>query len=206
MGAYGSPELNYNNIPSYDKNMIFCSKCGVRYSKKLGKCPQCGKKCPRPIYNKWWFWCFVVFVVLFLYANLNPVSEMPSTPSSEINEQPSMSKEEYIDKCEEISYTDVARTPNAHIGKYAVFTGKVIQIQENGNYIMLRVNVSEGKYGLWEDTIYIDYQRKSNNENRILENDIVTIYGKMNGIKTYETVLGNQVSIPHLLAEYIEIN
>ena len=54
--------------------------------------------------------------------------------------------------------------------------------------------------------LYIDYKRKSDMESRVLENDIITVYGIMNGIKTYTSVFGNQISIPYLLAEYVEFN
>ena len=71
--------------------------------------------------------------------------------------------------------------------------------------MILRVNVTEGEYAIWDDTLYIEYKRKSENESRILEDDIIIVYGKMNGIKNYQAVMGNQISIPYLLAEYIDI-
>ena len=88
----------------------------------------------------------------------------------------------------------------------ATFKGKVIQVQESGKRVVLRVNVTQGEYGLWEDTIYVDYQRKTDTESRVLEEDIITLYGEIKGIKDYTAVFGNQISIPHLIAEYIDIN
>ncbi len=206
MGAYGSPELNRHTSPSYEQNMIFCSNCGARYSKKIGKCPQCGKKHAQPFYNKWWFWVLIVLVLFAFYPNPNNGNRIEKTPTYvPKNEQSTISKEDYKANCQTISYSDAARNPNNYIGKYVIFTGKIVQVQENGTNSMLRMNVTQDKYGIWKDTLYIDYQKKSSDESRILENDIITAYGKMNGIKSYESVLGNQVSIPHLIAEYIEI-
>ena len=58
---------------------------------------------------------------------------------------------------------------------------------------------------MWDDTIYDDYKRKDDNESRVLDDDIVTVYGEIKGIKDYRAVLGNQISIPHIEAAYIDI-
>ena len=79
-------------------------------------------------------------------------------------------------------------------------------MQESGEDVMLRVAVTEDEYGIWDDIVYVDYERKYENESRILENDTITLYGEVNGIKKYTAVFGNEISIPHILAEYIVIN
>jgi antitoxin component YwqK of YwqJK toxin-antitoxin module len=114
-------------------------------------------------------------------------------------------KNTYIAQCNIYSYKDIARNPSNFRGKYAVFTGKVIQVQESGRRVILRTNVTKGEYGFWSDTIYIDYTRWNDDENRILEDDIIKIYGELNGIKTYDTILGGEASIPWLIGKYIEI-
>lgn len=202
MGAYGSPDLskaeqNTNNI---EKNLIYCEKCGFRFSKKIKKCPQCRTKHSHRFYNKWWFWLFVVIVIFAFYPAQNNIENINIQ-----SEQTAISEDEYKSNCETVNYADVARNPNNYIGESVVFKGKVVQVQENGNNVILRVNVTEGEYGIWDDTLYIEYKRKSENESRILEDDIITVYGKMNGIKNYQAVMGNQISIPYLLAEYIDI-
>lgn len=202
MGAYGSPDLskveqNTNNI---EKNLIYCEKCGFRFSKKIKKCPQCRTKHSKRFYNKWWFWLFVVIVIFAFYPAQNNIEDVNIQ-----SEQTAISEDEYKSNCGTVNYTDVARNPNNYIGESVVFKGKVVQIQENGNNVILRVNVTEGEYGIWDDTLYIEYKRKSENESRVLEDDIITVYGKMNGIKNYQAVMGNQISIPYLLAEYIDI-
>ncbi len=202
MGLYGSPDLSRvdQNTSGIEKNLIYCEKCGFRFSKKIKKCPQCNKKHSQRFYNKWWFWLFVVLVIFAFYPAQNNIEDINIQ-----SEQTIISEDEYKANCGNVNYTDVARNPNNYIGENVAFKGKVIQIQENGNNVMLRVNVTEGEYGIWDDTLYIEYKRKSKNESRILEDDIITVYGKMNGIKSYQAVMGNQISIPYLLAEYIDI-
>lgn len=215
MGAYGSPDLSgyeQQNNNSYEKKLwVYCEFCGFKFSKKLKKCPQCGKKHSQRFYNKWWFWLFFVLVILSCNSSKKDI-EKPTLQSEHTietektqKEQSTISEDEYKASCVKLNYADIARNPNNYIGENAVFQGQVVQVQEYGKNVVLRVNVTKGEYGIWDDTIYIDYKRKSENESRILEDDIITVYGKMNGIKDYETVWGNQVSIPYLLAEYIDI-
>jgi len=209
MGVYGSPELLPNNSDSSNdiitKNMIFCIYCGFKYSKKLKKCPQCRKKHAQPFYHKWWFWIIALIMVCNIFSSPNS-NESSNTVSEVDNEQVVISEEEYKASCNSISYVDIARNPNEYVGQKAVFSGKVIQVQESGKRVVLRVNVTKGEYGIWDDTVYVDYQRKDDNESRVLEEDIITMYGEIKGIKDYTAVFGNQISIPHLKVEYIEIN
>ena len=112
--------------------------------------------------------------------------------------------QEYKSSCTAgYSYKELARDPNTYVGKNAEFTGKVIQVSEGLGSTVMRVNVTQGKYS-WDDTLYVTYTPKDG-ESRILEDDIITIYGEMQPLKTYTTVMGASVSIPAIDAKYIEI-
>lgn len=100
-------------------------------------------------------------------------------------------------------YTELARDPDTYVGKNVKFVGEVIQVSEGSGSTIMRVNVTKGKYG-WDDTMYVTYTPKSG-EPRILEDDIIAIYGEMQPIKTYTTVMGADVSIPAIDAKYIDI-
>lgn len=115
-------------------------------------------------------------------------------------------REEYIASCESFSYKDIARQPDSFIGKRAQFKGQVVQVQEGyGDSVVMRVDVTKGDYGLWDDTIYVEYERNAPDEPRVLEDDIVILYGELNGIKTYTTVLGSSLSIPQMKVKYISL-
>lgn len=127
-------------------------------------------------------------------------------------EKPTESKEKYIESCKEYGYKDIARKPNNYKGKRAKFEGQVVQVQESYGTVVLRVNVTkeenefaEGGY-LYSDTIYVEYKYKDDNEDKILEDDIVTLYGTLNGTKTYTSIVNSDVTVPYLKAEYVEIN
>ena len=103
-----------------------------------------------------------------------------------------------------IPYRDLARNPDNYKGKNVKYTGEVIQVQEDGNMVGLRVNVTKNSYG-YEDTIYVIYN-KGIIEGRVLEDDIITLYGKSMGLLTYKTVLGAEMSIPQVIASIVELN
>lgn len=116
----------------------------------------------------------------------------------------------YKDSCKKYSYNDIARAPDKYKGNLAKFTGEVIQVQQTSLYgyiyYTLRVNVTKnGKYySYYSDTVYVTYSADTNAP-RILEDDIITMYGELDGEKTYTTVMGASVTIPKFNAEYIDI-
>lgn len=121
-------------------------------------------------------------------------------------EKAKKAKKDYIASCKTYKYKDIARNPDKYYGKRAKFKGEVVQVIEGYLDITLRVDVTKGKYGIYTDTMYVVYTPKSSTESRILEDDIITIYGELAGIETYETVMGAKVRIPRIDAEYITIN
>lgn len=107
--------------------------------------------------------------------------------------------------CQGYSYEEISRNPDNYKGLPAVFTGEVAQVMESSysSTITLRVNVTQGEYGWWDDTIYVTYTMPEG-RGRILEKDIVTIYGTLDGLESYTAVLGNTITIPRVKAKYIE--
>lgn len=110
----------------------------------------------------------------------------------------------FKESCNYYTYNEIARNPEKYIGEKAVFTGEVIQTIEDGNRYILRVDVTPTRYS-WTDTVYVYYTKRDSSEGRILEDDIITMYGELTGTTTYETVMGASVTIPAMLASYIEI-
>lgn len=147
----------------------------------------------KPFYKKWWFWAIVVLGVIII------VGSNGSNPSDLID----LPEDEYKAQCQVYTYDEIARHPEQYEKKLAKFTGKVVQVIRDGNNLQLRVNVTM-KYGsYYEDTMYV-YYTVSNNNN-ILEDDIITMYGELRGIKTYETVLGAEMSIPLIYVKYVDV-
>lgn len=106
-------------------------------------------------------------------------------------------KDAYIKQCKTYVYKKIQRKPSKYEGKKIKISGTVIQVSEGWfDSVTLRVEDSNG------DVWYINYSY-SDNEDKILEDDKVTIYGECKGTETYVTVLGGTVTIPAVEAEYI---
>ena len=109
-------------------------------------------------------------------------------------------KEDYIADCSTPSYDDVARNPDNYEGRKVKISGSVIQVSESflnifdTNSVDFRVETPEG---IW----YVTYSRPEG-ESRILEGDYITCYGECDGVTTYISVLGSNVTIPKLIMKY----
>ena len=114
-------------------------------------------------------------------------------------------KQEYMNSCKEVVYKEVERRPNSFKGENVKFYGKVVQVSEGLlNSVTLRVATSIDGY-IDEDIWYVTY-KTSDDEDRLLEDDYVTVYGECDGVTSYTTVLGAQVTIPSVKAKYITID
>ena len=106
-----------------------------------------------------------------------------------------------------IPYDDLFRNNEEHVGKVVRYVGKVVEVQENVCILCdnpgyhLRVEVNKGSYGLWDDPIWVEYMGTE----RFLEDDIVTVWGVVDGLKKYIAVLGNQITIPQITALDIQL-
>ena len=71
----------------------------------------------------------------------------------------------------------------------------------------LRVNITkEGTYTTYyKDTVYVKYYPEEG-EDKILEDDIITLYGIAQGDYTYTSALGTPITLPYIYGKYIEIN
>ena len=105
----------------------------------------------------------------------------------------------YKNECKTLPYNDVERNPKTYKGQKAKVTGKVIQAQE-GWFDSVTLRVQDNNDDIW----YVTYTM-GKNESRILEKDIITVYGTCEGVETYTTILGSSVTIPAIEAKYIDI-
>lgn len=113
------------------------------------------------------------------------------------------SEKEFKASCQYYTYEQLARNPKDYIGKPVVLVGQVIQVMENDDEVQMRVNMTEEDL-YWQDTVYVTYIRKSANESRILEDDVITLWGVSDDTITYDTVLNSTVTVPYIEAAYIE--
>lgn len=125
-------------------------------------------------------------------------------PTEELTEATTSAKE-YKSSCKTIPYKDIARQPMKYMGENVVYTGQIVQVGKESDYLYYaRINVTKDEYGYYDDTMYVCYELEEN-EPKFLEDDIVTFYGECKGEISYESVLGNEITIPAVYAKYIEL-
>lgn len=126
-------------------------------------------------------------------------------------EEEQQEKQEFIEGCSTIDFDTLSRNPDKYKGNNYEFTGQVVQVSESwGDTVNLRINVTKVTYQYiddeyWEDTIYATVEIPEG-EDRILEDDIITIWGTCDGLYSYTSVLGSSVSLPKIDVKYYSIN
>lgn len=134
-----------------------------------------------------------MFIVLS-FGRADPVNVQPQTVKGTPVPAPTFS--EARNEVIYISSDSLFRTVDQYLGEYAYYRGQVIQTQSfSNNEYLLRVNVTEGEFGIWTDDIRLDYQGE-----RLREDDVMEFIGQVQGMWQYQAVMGNSREIPHLSA------
>lgn len=109
--------------------------------------------------------------------------------------------------CSTYTYKEMARNPDSFKGTNVKLTGEVIQAIYGDISTELRVNITkEGTYSTWyTDTIYVIYYPEEG-EGKILEDDIITLWGTSQGDISYVSTIGATITLPCVYAKYVTIN
>jgi DNA-directed RNA polymerase subunit RPC12/RpoP len=207
----------------------FCSNCGTQVEDTAQFCSKCGSKIslepnpqqqsPVPVVpdsktstttDKWksagkWIaiCCGGAIICVVIAAFVYGMAGGSTSGASGVSSTPTLSIADIKSQAQIIPYTSLMRNPDTYKGSIVYFRGKILQVQQksNNNYI-LRIATKEDSYlGYYDNVIYVDYY----SSNRVLEDDVVDIWGKFVGLKTYQAVLGNDITIPEVNALHYEM-
>lgn len=93
-----------------------------------------------------------------------------------------------------VPYDTLARNTESYVGRTIKVSGDVVQVIEGmGERADLRVRVTDG------DIVLVHYAGA-----RLLVGDTITLYARVDGRITYETVLGARLTVPELTALLVE--
>lgn len=98
-----------------------------------------------------------------------------------------------------ITYEELARTPDDFEYKKVKFSGKVVQLIEGDASNTIRFAVNSN----YDNMLYCEYD-KSIVSARILEGDIITIYGTSYGLFSYQSTMGGKITIPAVVIDKID--
>lgn len=104
----------------------------------------------------------------------------------------------YKKQATRISYGNLMREPEKYEGQVVTFVGEIFQKINDREYLL---NTKYDEFlGYYDDKIYL----KSKKNYKILEKDIIRIYGTFKGLFSYTTVLGDEVEVPYIEIEVVE--
>ncbi len=92
----------------------------------------------------------------------------------------------------QITYAHIKKNADRYSGQNWAFTGKVLEIQESGNYTIARIGI--GAYGM--DAIWIEAPFTTD----FIEQKKVFVVGEIRGMKSYTSQAGWEITIPEIRA------
>lgn len=179
---------------------IICKHCGAEIAKSAKVCPHCGGKNKKPVFKRVWFWLLLIVLVFLILAIAGSGNQYKLSDDSS-----NMSEADYKSACEEVTYKELAKNADKYEGKKLKFTGQVQQVaydSESGESEYL-VAVTKDEYDFYDDNIYLYYNVGS--KEKIIEEDIIAIYGEGSGEKSYTSVLGASITVPAVTAVYVDV-
>lgn len=200
--------------------MKFCQKCGTQHDDTAVNCTNCGAPfeiqvatpAEKPKKKKKKGRVFLIILLVLVVGFFALMLGGDDTPLITVNEngdvvqgETIISQEDFKKSCVEVAYEDLARNPENYKGQNLKFKGEVIQCdQEYGTSYYARVNVTLDEYDFYTDTIYVTFEIPEGAD-KILEDDIVELYGICQGAETYTSIFGEQITLPSLEALYVEL-
>lgn len=98
-----------------------------------------------------------------------------------------------------ITYDQLARNPDSYVGSKVKFRGKVIQTLEGSGVVNVRIAVNSDY-----DNIIFGVYDADMVQTRILEDDVVTVYGTSTGLYSYTSTMNATITIPGMDIDRIE--
>jgi hypothetical protein len=140
-----------------------------------------------------------IMCITIIGRDATKVSNQPVATETVITEA------EYKVACEKFDYKLIARNPADYKTKNIVISGKVIQVSKGlFDTVTLWIATKESEYGEYTDEVYI-VTYKQVDINRMLKDDMVTIWGLGDDVTTYEGKSGGNITIPSMEMKYYEI-
>lgn len=199
--------------------MTTCKHCGAEIAASAKVCPQCGGKNKPPIYKRWWFIAIIVLIVLSAIggssssfdgsASSSTTKASASTTSSVASVVPEISEEDYKTECQTVDYKELCRYPEKYEGTKIVVKVKVSQIIDanfSGSEKAWRIYTDNSGYGFYADDEYYMLDKRGGDAVKILEDDIINVYGEFTGLEKITRALTSTTDeLPRIEVKYADL-
>lgn len=99
-----------------------------------------------------------------------------------------------------LQYDALARSPEKYKDTNVFFTGRVVQVCSEASSDKYYSTYRVATNGSYKNVVFLYIDNYGSGE-RILEDDIISFYGKFDGLYTYTTVMGASLTIPSIKVE-----
>lgn len=199
--------------------MTTCKHCGAEIATSAKVCPQCGGKNKPPIYKRWWFIAIIVLIVLSAIGGSSSSSDgsasssttkaSASTASSVASVVPEISEDDYKAECQSVDYKELCRYPEKYEGTKVVVKVKVSQIIDanfSGSEKAWRTYTDNSGYGFYADDEYYMLDKRGGDAVKILDDDIITVYGEFTGLEKITRALTSTTDeLPRIEVKYADL-
>lgn len=199
--------------------MTTCKHCGAEIAASAKVCPQCGGKNKPPIYKRWWFIVIIVLIVLSAIGGSGSGSDSStsssttkasaSTASSAASVVPEISEDDYKAECQSVDYKELCRYPEKYEGTKIVVKVKVSQIIDanfSGSEKAWRTYTDNSGYGFYADDEYYMLDKRGGDAVKILDDDIITVYGEFTGLEKITRALTSTTDeLPRIEVKYADL-
>lgn len=199
--------------------MTTCKHCGAEIAASAKVCPQCGGKNKPPIYKRWWFIAIIVLIVLSAIggsgsgsdssASSSTTKASASTASSVASVVPEISEDDYKAECQTVDYKELCRYPEKYEGTKIVVKVKVSQIIDanfSGSEKAWRTYTDNSGYGFYADDEYYMLDKRGGDAVKILDDDIITVYGEFTGLEKITRALTSTTDeLPCIEVKYADL-
>lgn len=201
--------------------MTTCKHCGAEIAASAKVCPQCGGKNKPPIYKRWWFIAIIVLIVLSAIGGSGSSSDgsassskstskaSASTASSVASVVPEINEDDYKAECQTVDYKELCRYPEKYEGTKIVVKVKVSQIIDanfSGSEKAWRTYTDNSGYGFYADDEYYMLDKRGGDAVKILDDDIITVYGEFTGLEKITRALTSTTDeLPRIEVKYADL-
>ena len=201
--------------------MTTCKHCGAEIAASAKVCPHCGGKNKPPIYKRWWFIAIIVLIVLSAIGGSGSSSDgsassskstskaSASTASSVASVVPEISEDDYKAECQTVDYKELCRYPEKYEGTKIVVKVKVSQIIDanfSGSEKAWRTYTDNSGYGFYADDEYYMLDKRGGDAVKILDDDIITVYGEFTGLEKITRALTSTTDeLPRVEVKYADL-
>ena len=201
--------------------MTTCKHCGAEIAASAKVCPQCGGKNKPPIYKRGWFIAIIVLIVLSAIGGSGSSSDSSassskatskasaSITSSVASVAPEISEDDYNAEFQTVDYKELCRYPEKYEGTKIVVKVKVSQIIDanfSGSEKAWRTYTDNSGYGFYADDEYYMLDKRGGDAVKILDDDIITVYGEFTGLEKITRALTSTTDeLPRIEVKYADL-